>query len=335
MSVHDRMVDFARKTLGLSQATEVELIPFAGRGSDRSYFRLQWSRTQSAVLVHYDSARRENAGFVDIAGFLESIEIPTARILGHDSSDCFIVMQDLGDIDLWSLRHSPWEKRRALYQKTLAVAQRLHSYPAQLFPADRITLAEAFEPALYRWEQDYFLENFVVKLCGIHPESGALKRLETELEALAERLSALPRCLIHRDLQSQNVMICGDEPFLIDFQGMRFGSLFYDLGSLLYDPYVALTENEREELLLFYFRLSEESAGWDSYRKTFMEASAQRLMQALGAYGFLGIARGLKHYLNHVRPGLENLRLAVRNAGLLPCLQELAYQCMNSLDSSS
>ena len=66
--------------------------------------------------------------------------------------------------------------------------------------------------------------------------------LETELSALGERLSGTGRCLVHRDLQSQNVMIRDGEPFLIDFQGMRFGSPFYDLGSLLCDPYVDFSD---------------------------------------------------------------------------------------------
>src|SRR5208282_5405475 len=106
--------------------------------------------------------------------------------------------------------------------------------------------------------------------------------------------------LVHRDLQSQNVMIRDEKPFLIDFQGMRFGSLFYDLGSLLCDPYVHFSEIERDELLLFYYGLSKRQQEWAEFRHGFWEASAQRLMQALGAYGFLGVNRGLAAYLEHV-----------------------------------
>ena len=39
---------------------------------------------------------------------------------------------------------------------------------------------------------------------------------------------------------------------LIDFQGMRPGLAEYDLASLLYDPYVSLTNAERMELIEFY-----------------------------------------------------------------------------------
>jgi aminoglycoside/choline kinase family phosphotransferase len=331
MKIPDGMVDYSRKVLGIAPSAEVELIPFTGRGSDRSYYRLRWNGTRSAVLAHYNPARRENASFADIARFLDDIEIPIARILGHEPMECFLVIQDLGETDLWSLRHLPWEKRRVLYQKTLVVANRLHSYPVELVPVERVQLAETFGPNLYCWERNYFLENFVGKLCEIRPEPFFRTQLETELAALADRLSSLRQCLVHRDLQSQNVMICKDRPFLIDFQGMRLGTFFYDLGSLLYDSYVPLSENEREELLLFYFRLSKEETDWVNFREAFREASAQRLMQALGAYGFLEMTRGLMSYLKHVRPGLENLCLVLENAGTLPYLHDLAVRCRKKL----
>jgi len=327
MIVSEEMTAFAAKTLGLSPTTRIELNPFSERGSDRSYFRLKWNETQSALLMHYDPKRRENTYFVDIASFLGSIGIPVPCISGHDPDICYIVMQDLGDMDLWTLRNTSWENRRSLYQKTLAAIHRLHAHPADLFPADQISLAEAFGPNLYLWERNYFKENFIVQLCRIFPEQEFDQRLETELAAMARRLSELPRCLVHRDLQSQNVMIHNDEPFFIDFQGMRFGTLFYDLGSLLYDPYIPFSESEREELLFFYFRHSATEMDWDGFRKSFLEASVQRLMQALGAYAFLGITKGLQKYLKYINPGLQNLITAVRKAGTLPQLEELANRC--------
>ena len=39
-------------------------------------------------------------------------------------------------------------------------------------------------------------------------------------------------------------MIKNGQPVLIDFQGLRKGCLFYDLGSLICDPYVTFTDEE-------------------------------------------------------------------------------------------
>jgi N-acetylmuramate 1-kinase len=326
------MICFAREALGLSGSVFIELSAFEGRGSDRTFFRLKWNPKNSAILVHYDPKRGENTCYADIAVFLKDIDVPAARLIRHDPAGYLIVTEDLGDIDLWSLRTTPWETRQTLYQKTLAIVQRLHHFPEKNFPSGRVRLMEGFGPDLYRWERDYFMDHFVRGICGIELEPTFKKKLEAELSSLAERLSGTKRCLVHRDLQSKNVMIRDGEPFLIDFQGMRFGSLFYDLGSLLCDPYVTFSSREQDELLSFYYGLSEWDLDWATFQNYFWEASAQRLMQALGAYGFLSVKKGLKAYLDHIPSGLRHLQLVVSRVASLCRLRDLIAECQRAIE---
>jgi aminoglycoside/choline kinase family phosphotransferase len=321
------MIRFAQKALGLSESVPIELSPLKGRGSDRTFFRLRWNQKDSAILIHYDPKRVENTYYADIAKFLLSIGVAVPRTIRHDPARSLIVMEDLGDTDLWSFRNTTWEIRRGLYQKTLTIAHKLHSFPEKDFPSDRVKLMESFGPDLYRWEQSYFRNHFVKDVCRIEHEPSFERELEGELSNLAERLTGTMRCLIHRDLQSQNVMIHDGEPFLIDFQGMRFGSLSYDLGSLLCDPYANFSDSERNELLSFYYRLGKRDLDWATFQNTFWEASAQRLMQALGAYGFLGLTKGLKSYLDHIPAGVRHLHLATSHVASLPRLWELSVKC--------
>jgi hypothetical protein len=329
---YEDMIGFAREALGLSESVLIELSPLEGRGSDRTFFRLRWNQKDSAILIHYDPKRVENTSYADIAKFLLRIGVPVPRTIRHDPARSLIVMEDLGETDLWSLRKTPWETRRALYQETLTIAHRLHSFPEKNFPSDRVRLMEGFGPGLYRRERDYFRDHFARDVCGIELETSFERELEAELSNLAERLLGTIRCLVHRDLQSQNVMIRDGEPFLIDFQGMRFGSPFYDLGSLLCDPYVDLSASDRDELLSFYYGLSKWNFDWDTFQKTFWEASAQRLMQALGAYGFLGLKKGLRAYLEHIPSGLLNLRLATSHVLTLPRLREISLKCQPAIE---
>jgi len=127
-------------------------------------------------------------------------------------------------------------------------------------------------------------------------------------------------------------MIRDEEPFLIDFQGMRFGSPFYDLGSLLCDPYVNFSGSEHEELLSFYYGLSTWDLDWVTFQNTFWEATAQRLMQALGAYGFLGLKKGFKSYLQHIPAGLRNLHRAASQVASFPRLRELSWACQKVIE---
>jgi len=325
------MIRFAREGLGLSESVSIELAPLEGRGSDRTFYRLKWNRTDSAISIHYDPKPVENTYYAGIAIFLRSIDVPAPRLIRHDPARCLIIMEDLGDTDLWSLRDTSWETRQTLYQKTLAIIYKLHCFPEEDFPFARAKLMEGFGPDLYLWERDYFRDHFVKNFCGIEFKPSFEKELETELSALAKRLNETKRCLIHRDLQSQNVMIRDGEPFLIDFQGMRFGNPFYDLGSLLCDPYVKFSADQRMDLLLYYYNFSKQDLGWEDFQRMFWEASTQRLMQALGAYGFLGLNRGLKVFLEHIPAGVRNLHFATSRTTSLPCLQELSMECQRAI----
>jgi aminoglycoside/choline kinase family phosphotransferase len=330
MSTRDEMIAFSGETLGLRGEASVKLSQLAGRGSDRTYYRVRWGTSNSVILVRYQPGRIENRYFADIARFLLNNGIPVPKIIRHDAANCLIIMQDLGHTDLCSLQHESWEIRKDLYQKTLAIALKLHSFEEDRLPSGGIRLMEPFGPDLYRWERNYFLDNFVHALCGIELEPNFKRQLEAELEALARRLASGRQSLVHRDLQSQNVIISGEAPFLIDFQGMRYGTRFYDLGSLLCDPYVVFSETERKELLSFYRELSKLPSE-DGFQQMFWEASAQRLMQALGAYGYLGLHRGLSEYTVHIPAGLRNLQTAAEKSASLPKLFEVCARCGEAL----
>src|SRR2546423_10254052 len=82
-------------------------------------------------------------------------------------------------------------------------------------------------------------------------QTAKLARIHS-LGRMAERLAGRPRLLVHRDFQSQNIIMRNGQAHLIDFQGMRPGLAEYDLASLLFDPYVNFSRAECEELLTDY-----------------------------------------------------------------------------------
>ena len=55
-------------------------------------------------------------------------------------------------------------------------------------------------------------------------------------------------------------------------------------------------------------------------------------MQALGAYGFLGLKKGLTAFLDHIPAGLANLRRAASHVPALPHLRELLAQCQQRIE---
>ena len=321
--MHKEIQKFLTEHLG---KVDFNLEPIKKGGSDRQFFRVTLPHKDSFIFMHYGDEVEENAHWININKFMASLDINVPRIIKQDVTRHFILLEDLGDVDLWSQRILPWEERRDYYFQVLTQIHRLHSFDLKSIPAD-VKLSESYGPRLYKWEHDYFLENLVGEVCKIKLSSSDAVKLMKELDALSERLQQIAPCLIHRDFQSQNIMIKNGSPILIDFQGMRTGCLFYDLGSLICDPYVNFTDEERNELLDFYYKLMNPTYSRDEFVQNFWMGSVQRLLQALGAYGFLGLKKHKTDFLSHIGNGLENLLMAVDNVSGLERLNDLATEC--------
>ena len=307
-------------------AVDVEFAPIKKGGSDRQFFKVTLPHKDSFIFMHYGDEVEENAHWAGINKFMSSLGMNVPRIIAQDITRHFLLLEDLGDIDLWSERSLLWEERRDYYFHALTQIRHLHVFPLTSIPAD-LKLSESYGPRLYKWEHDYFLENLVGEVCKIKLSSSDAANLMKELDALSTRLQKIEPCLIHRDFQSQNIMIKNSRPVLIDFQGMRKGCLFYDLGSLLCDPYVTFDDEERNELINFYYELMNPAYSRDEFIHNFWDGSVQRLLQALGAYGFLGLKKNKPAFLKHINNGLENLLIAIDSVSGLELLNNLATEC--------
>ena len=292
------------------EESAVKIRPIEKGGSDRKFYRVRCSPEQTIILVKYNLERAENRNYVEIAEFLAEHRIHAPKIHYHDPDEGLIWIEDLGKRDLFSYRNESWLVRRAFYESALDEIVKLHCLPEEARGPIQKNLPAAFEAALYRWEQNYFFENCLGRYFGMEEkESSGLRELPA-LHEIAERLGNRPRVLVHRDFQSQNIIIRNAQAHLIDFQGMRPGLAEYDLASLLFDPYVTLSHPEREEILAAYEskRNAALSPVSDEFREILCLCGIQRLMQALGAYGFLGLVKGNKTFLNHIPAAITSLR---------------------------
>ena len=298
---------------------EVKIAPIEKGGSDRKFYRVRCSPEQTLILVKYNLEREENRHYVQIAKFLVAHGIRVPKIYYHDPDEGLIWIEDLGDEDLFSYRRESWLVRRAFYESALDEIARLHRLPDDTSRAIRQDLPAEFNAALYLWEQNYFLENCLGRYFGMNEAQSRELAALPALREIAERLARLPRVLVHRDFQSQNILLRNGQAYLIDFQGMRPGLVQYDLASLVYDPYVDLSSEEREALIAYY-REQQIKNGITvngEFDSTLPLCAMQRLMQALGAYGYLGLVKGRKKFLKHIPAAVKSLRgIATEIGGL-------------------
>jgi aminoglycoside/choline kinase family phosphotransferase len=251
-----------------------------------------------------------------VANFLKQAKLRVPAILHDRSRYRVALVEDLGDVDLLSLKSRPFAERLPYYRSAFEQVDRLfYAKPAKDFH-----LMPAFDAALYRWEQNYFFEFLVEEFLGM--DAGPLRKNPAFVD-LSERLGTVARHLVHRDFQSQNLMIKDDKVWLIDFQGLRRGRQEYDLASLIFDPYMDHNEQEREALLALWEEIADERP----LETLFHECAAQRLMQALGAYGNIVKNRGDEWYRPHIATAARLLGVVTRGtpleAPLAPVLAKL------------
>src|SRR5437588_189460 len=294
---------------------QISIKPIEKGGSDRKFYRIDCAADQKLILVKYNLEREENRHYVQIAQFLDTHGIRVPKIYFHDPTEGLIWIEDLGECDLYSYHDESWLVRRVFYESAIDEILKLHSLPESVCAEMKEHLPAEFNAALYRWEQKYFFDNCLARYFRIDESKRKELAVLPQLREIPKHLASLPRVLVHRDFQSQNIIIQNGQAHLIDFQGMRPGLPHYDLASLLYDPYVDLTEAERAELIAYYRgRQLENGITVDGdFDLKLRLCAMQRLMQALGAYGFLGLVKGHKHFLEHIPNALRSLRAAAAN----------------------
>jgi len=297
-------------------------------GSDRQYYRI----VQGGVPMVSMECSPEDPDFsrhIEYTSFFRRFGVPVPEMLGVDYEKKSALFEDLGDLSLYSWLKCPRndDEIEVMYRRVMDILVRLHC-----MASDHIAECLTFEDRIFdydylRWETGYFLDRFVGGLKRVSPSDPSL--LECELHSLASKTDSYTKRIIHRDFQSQNILITkGEIPRVIDYQGARLAPPAYDVASILWDPYAPMKPGIMERVLEYYIAgVAENARGWfdaDDFNESLLYCRLQRHMQALGAYGFLSVVKGKSYFLRHVPEALRLLReetLLTENE--FPALREL------------
>ncbi|MDH4232597.1 MAG: phosphotransferase [Nitrospirota bacterium] len=280
-------------------------------GSDRKYYRLA-DQKKSAVLMACSADDPDYERHIAYAEFFSRHSLPVPEMFDADRERKQALFEDLGDLSLYAwlkCRREP-EMVESIFLKVLDILAKLHSGVSSYSAECQLLASRIFDYEHLRWETSYFAERFVSGLLGIQPADR--QRLEEEFHRLAATVDSFPKAVVHRDFQSQNLMITKQGiPRVIDYQGARMGPPAYDLASVLWDPYYRLDEHMRERLVCYYMENYRGSLSSDfdedKFKHSLILCRLQRHMQALGAYGFLAKVKGKKYFLKHIPQAMEYL----------------------------
>lgn len=304
----------------LPEHTELE--PASGDASFRRYFRL-FSGSRSWIVMDAPPEQEDCAPFIDVCERLAAAGLRVPGVFQHDLTQGFLLLDDLGE-QTFLAALSPANAPVA-YRRAIAALVRLQGADATGLPD--------YDAALLRRELDLFSHWYL----GVHRGrelSGAERRGWDEVcAALVASALAQPRCFVHRDYHSRNLMWAPEGDLgILDFQDAVQGPVSYDLVSLLRDCYVDWPAEQQQAWVADYHRQAAAAGialpGLERFQRDFDWMGVQRHLKAIGIFARLNHRDGKSGYLADIPRTLGYVRHVAAIYPELSLLRQWADECL-------
>jgi N-acetylmuramate 1-kinase len=255
------------------------VLPASEDASFRRYFRLR-ENTRSFIIMDAPPDREDSHPYVSISQRMHSAGLHVPVVHASDFQAGFLLLSDLGN---------------TLYLDVLA-RNNVQQLYADALDALRImqqdTMAQGipdYDENLLMAEMNLFSDWLLASHLGIELNSSRQAAVKQSFNYLVQAALEQPRCFVHRDYHSRNLMVCPDQnPGIIDFQDAVFGPVTYDLVSLLKDCYIKWPRQDINEWVRYFFtRAGPRDTDLTTYRRWFDLMGVQRQLKASGIFARL------------------------------------------------
>lgn len=282
-----------------SKPTDMTLLPLSG--SARKYYRM--TGEGGVVIGCLGPNKAENAAFLAIDEGFVSHGLAAPKVYAVSEDGLAYIQEDLGDGQLFELLKpciasgSFGEREMTWLRNVMKVLPSVQFKVGEGLDWDICFPDREFNARMVNFDINYFKYDFL-KFTGV--DFNEIK-LQDDYDRLVEdSLDYEGDTFMYRDFQARNIMMRGDEPCFIDFQGGRRGPVQYDLASFLWNAGTHFSPAIRAELEKTYiealreYRAVDEKSFYEKYRLI----TLVRLLQELGAYGFRGLVERKQIFLD-------------------------------------
>lgn len=319
---------------GLTDCEPQDIIPLAGAGSNRRYFRVK-GEGESLIAV-IGTNKEENEAFIDLAQRFRDGDLPVPAVLAVSEDRMVYLQEDCGDVSLYSFMAQHRQADGTLdvaaldvLKATIRELPRFQFLPVVCQTADlffnRCFPQREMDRMSVMFDLNYFKYCFL-KLKGVEFNEF---RLQQDFERLADDLMMEQEdTFLCRDFQSRNVMLKDGRPYFIDFQGGRRGPIYYDVASFLWQSSAKFSDVVREQLIDEYLAALQpfKSMSKSDFLHKLRLFVLFRILQVLGAYGYRGLWEKKEYFINSIPLAISNLQkeLALETCESYPYLAEVA-----------
>ena len=301
------------------QHSEFRLTIASADASFRRYFRVHLA-DKTLIAMDAPPAHENCEPFVRIATLFGATGMHVPEVIAQDLVQGFLLLTDLGDVTYLSQLNETTAP--ALYHDAnmALIKMQLASKPGVL---------PNYDEALLTREMQLFPDWYITKHLNVALDDNQLQVLQKTFALLNQNILAQGQVYVHRDYHSRNLIVCENNPGVLDFQDAVYGAITYDLVSLLKDAYISWDEENIIDWLVRYWQAAKKQdlpvpADFSEFYRDFEYMGAQRHIKVLGIFARLYHRDGKEGYLKDMPLVMHYLRkVCERYIELKPLLRLL------------
>lgn len=268
--------------------------PASSDASNRRYFRV-WHNHDTYIAMDAPDDKEGCDAFVKVGQALKKLTLNAPDIFNYEPEQGFMLLSDLGKHQYLSELNT--KSVDALYADALNALLKMQQY------APSVGLPK-FDAAQISKELDIFTESFLQDHLHININNLEKEILHKTYTVLSECIQQQPYIFMHRDYHSRNLMVCADNPGILDFQGAMHGPITYDLVSLLRDCYINWPKEKIQGWLKDYHsklcQVKLINCELETFRRWFDLTGMQRHLKAIGLFARLNHRDNKPGYLSDI-----------------------------------
>lgn len=295
------------------------IAPASADASFRRYFRITLPDT-TLIAMDAPPPQEDCAPFVHAAETLLEAGLNVPRVIAQDIRQGFLLLSDLGDQTYLDALNATSASR--LYGDATAAL-------VQLQLASRPGVFPVYDQPLLLREMQLFPDWYIRKHLAIVLDEAQRQVLDKTFDLLIRNILSQGQVFVHRDYHSRNLMVCEDNPGVLDFQDAVYGAVTYDLVSLLKDAYIRWEEDQVLDWAVRFWQAAKQASlpvpqDFGDFYRDFEWMGAQRHLKVLGIFARLYHRDGKDGYLKDMPLVMDYLRrVCARYIELMPLLRLL------------
>lgn len=299
--------------------SEFKLTTASADASFRRYFRVHLA-DRTLIAMDAPPPQENCEPFVRIAKLFAEAGVHVPKVLAQDLAQGFLLLSDLGDVTYLSQLND--SSAPALYHDASQALIKL-----QL--ASKPDVLPDYDDALLTREMQLFPDWYIAKHLGIDLDERQQAVLSNTFALLNKNILSQGQVYVHRDYHARNLMVCDDNPGVLDFQDAVYGAITYDLVSLFKDAYIRWDEEKIIDWLVRYWQVAKKQGlpvpeDFSEFYRDFEYMGVQRHIKILGIFARLYHRDGKDGYLKDMPLVMDYLRRACeRYIELKPLLRLL------------